>query len=98
MERLKLVLLVGGPTLPEDCANFFYSYNQKIINNCRVIVMMASKSDIQKGWDGIMGKADLVVDFGGYAITRYNPNYKHIPILTWSGNDKETMTRMMAYI
>lgn len=99
MERLKLILLVGGDDLPEKCASFFYAHCQKIRNGTRLVVVMATKKDIQKGWDGIFSKADVIMDYGNCPLSVYSqPFPKKIPVVTWSGDDKESLDRIMKYV
>ena len=97
IEELKLILLVGGHDLPDKCYSFLHTYNERRIKGHHIIVMMATKSDLLARWYGILGGADIIVDYGGHSIHK-DDCPKVIPIVTWSGNDEETMTRIMAYL
>lgn len=98
IEEIKLILLVGGHHLPDECYSFLDTYNNTFIKGHRISVIMCTKSDISAEWSGILGTADVIVNYGDWSPSKDRSRCKKVPIITWSGDDKETMTRIMAYL
>lgn len=51
-------------------------------------------------WEYVFREATIILDFGGWSVNEINgvKPYNMPPIITWSGDGKETMQRILAYV
>ena len=51
-------------------------------------------------WGYVFNQATIILNFGGWTVDEINgiKPYNMPPIMTWSGDGKETMQRILAYV
>jgi hypothetical protein len=49
-------------------------------------------------WQGIFRLADLIVNFGGWSESEIHGISRKVPVITWSGDNAETMKRIEEYL